>query len=213
MSATCALNPRMGIRPEPKAPTDARILIVDDQDQNIVLLKRILSRWGYDDVLSTTDSREVLGMVSSFEPDLLVLDLEMPTPNGYEVLNALAPANRGPVRLPILVVTADATPQARRRALGCGASDFLSTPLDFGEVRLRMRNLLENRWLQSKLAAQNGILEWRVAELTRDSSAGGSKLLDRLAATVEYRDDDIRPALAHGGPLVRGAIRGPADRR
>src|SRR4051794_39722667 len=91
--------------------TDARILVVDDQDSNVRLLERLLDRWGYTAVTLTTDSRQVAELYARNDPDLLVLDLQMPAPNGYELLEELQPSSNGVFR-PVLVLTADITREA-----------------------------------------------------------------------------------------------------
>jgi putative two-component system response regulator len=167
----------------------ARILIVDDQEANVMLLESLLEVSGFTDVASTSDSAKALELCASLEPDLLLLDLQMPPPDGFEVMSQLAPWRQGPARLPILVLTADATPETKRRALSAGATDFLSKPFDTTEVVLRIRNLLLTRLLQVELRDQNKLLEQRVQERTRELEEARLEVLDRLAFAAEYRDD------------------------
>src|SRR2546425_11437363 len=129
----------------------ARILVVDDQEGNVLLLNRILERAGYTNVVSTTDAREALPLFRSSQPDLIVLDLHMPHLDGYEIMEHLAIEVPEETYLPILVLTSDATPEAMHRALSMGARDFLHKPFDGLEVVLRIRNLLETRFLHLKL--------------------------------------------------------------
>jgi response regulator RpfG family c-di-GMP phosphodiesterase len=124
----------------------ARILIVDDEPANARLLERILRGAGYTELITLTDSREVEQAVSESPPDLILLDLRMPYLDGFEVLETLRPLlTRG--YLPVLVLTADVTREARERALSQGARDFLTKPLDATEVVLRVNNLVETRRL------------------------------------------------------------------
>lgn len=103
--------------------TDARILIVDDQTANIEILENLLLIKGYNQVKSTSDSREVLSIIKDFNRTLL-LDLMMPHVSGYDIMAQLK-AEKTSVRfMPILVLTADATPEAKKKALTEGASDF-----------------------------------------------------------------------------------------
>jgi DNA-binding response OmpR family regulator len=125
---------------------DAKILIVDDQDANVRLLERILKQAGYTGYRSLTDSRQVLAAYQEFQPDIVLLDLMMPHLDGLGVLEQLRPLSKDSY-MPILVLTADVTPEARRRALNAGAKDFLTKPLDAVEVLLRIKNLLETRFL------------------------------------------------------------------
>lgn len=172
--------------------THARILVVDDQPANVALLQRLLEQWGYDNVVTTTDSSEVVGLCREAEPDLILLDLHMPEPNGFEVLKRLGQLTQGQVRPPVLVVTADLASDARHRALSLGARDFLTNPFDHIEVELRVGNLLEMRRLQVELESQNEALAERVRERTRDLEEARFDVLDRLALAAEYRDDDTQ---------------------
>ena len=122
--------------------TEARILVIDDEDSNVRLLEAILRREGYANVVSTTDPRDALPLFSEFEPDLVLLDLMMPRMDGFQVMSELRREIPQDSYLPILVLTADVTRDARNRALEMGANDFLTKPLDNHEVTLSIRNLL-----------------------------------------------------------------------
>jgi signal transduction histidine kinase len=133
---------------------NAKILIVDDKVANIDVLEGLLGALGYLNFKSTTDPRLVSGLFKTFNPDLILLDLMMPHQNGFEVmeeLNSLIPHHS---YLPILVLTADITPEAKQRALSGGAKDFISKPFDLIEVGLRIKNLLEARFLHQQMEYQ-----------------------------------------------------------
>jgi len=166
-----------------------RILIVDDDLTNVSLLESMLRGVGATDVHSTTDSRETVDLVSTLKPDILLLDLRMPHPDGYEILDHLAPHREEEGYFPILVLTADATPEAMERALQAGALDFLTKPLNITEVLLRIRNLLHTRELYKKIQDYNLQLEKKVRERTSRLRDAHTEILDRLAHTAEYRDD------------------------
>src|SRR5580704_6704933 len=108
----------------------SRILIVDDQEANVLLLERLLQHAGYRNLLSLTDSRELLDQFRLHQPDLILLDLMMPKMDGYAVLKQLTGWLPSGAYLPILVVTADASRTARQKALSLGAKDFLTKPID-----------------------------------------------------------------------------------
>ena len=146
--------------------TTAKILIVDDQQANVRLLERILVTAGYRDLASTTDSRDVLEHYRTFQPDLILLDLLMPHLDGVAVLEELAKELPAGAFLPVLVLTADATLEAKRRALAAGAHDFLTKPFEQLEVVLRIHNLLNTRRLYLELEAQNRSLDQTVRERT-----------------------------------------------
>jgi len=169
---------------------NARLLIVDDQEANVVFLERILQRAGYKNLKSLTDPRMISSFYSIFQPDLILLDLHMPHLDGFAVMEQLAPAIPPGTYLPILVLTADITKEAKERALSIGAKDFLTKPFDPTEVLLRIVNLLETRFLHLKLQDQNQILEQRVRERTRELEEAQVEILDRLARAAEYRDDE-----------------------
>jgi signal transduction histidine kinase len=146
-------------------PTQARILVVDDEPANVRLLERMLAEAGYRQVKSTTDSRQVLALYGEFQPDLILLDLMMPHLDGIAVIQSLRIPED--VFLPILVLTADATSDAKKRALEAGAKDFLTKPFDRLEVLLRIRNLLDTRHLYLDLERHNRSLEQVVADRTQ----------------------------------------------
>lgn len=129
----------------------SRILIVDDQPANLRLLEALLGREGFTNVVSTTEPAQVLDLHAAFEPDLVLLDLMMPGLSGYALLERLERQRPPDEFRPVLVLTADATREAMRRALSLGAKDFLTKPFDPVEAMLRVWNLLETRLLHQRL--------------------------------------------------------------
>lgn len=170
----------------------ARILIVDDDEAVVVFLERVLTKHGYNRVTCTTDPRHALDLCAEIQPDLLLLDLRMPEMNGFDVLHALRPHITGEAQLPALILTGDVSQQTRREALAAGAKDFLTKPVDYLELLLRISNLLENRFLHLRLRHQNELLELEVLERTRELEEARIETLERLARTAEYRDDNTR---------------------
>lgn len=128
-----------------------RILIIDDEDANVLLLANLLEREGYADIHTITDSTEALAGYMQLQPDLVLLDLMMPEVDGFQLLEAFKRQDRPDEFRPILVLTADSTITARRRALALGAKDFVSKPFDVVEIGLRIANLLETRILYQRL--------------------------------------------------------------
>src|SRR5687768_13105523 len=137
----------------------ARLLIVDDQEGNVRLLEALLRRAGWAAIRALTDSRQALATVEDFAPDLILLDLHMPHLDGIGVLEQLRPCIPEDTFLPIIILTTDASKEAKQRALALGARDFVTKPFDTVEVVLRIENLLEARRLHQRLAAQNDHLE------------------------------------------------------
>jgi putative two-component system response regulator len=181
---------------------DGRILVVDDEPANVHLLERLLDRWGFVNVVSTTNSSQVVALYEEVRPDLLLLDLQMPDPNGFRVIELLAHEIHGATRLPVLVLTADAALEAKKKALAAGARDFLTKPFDPTEVQLRIRNLLETRRLQLQLEHHNETLEQRVAARTHDLDVARLETLERLALAGEYRDDNTHEHAQRVGRTV-----------
>ena len=140
----------------------ARVVIVDDEASNVRLLERILEMFGCESIFSTTDSRQALKLCLDSEPDIVLLDLHMPHVDGFTLINQLQEASTPEDYLPILVLTADITMETKRRALASGAKDLVTKPLDHSEVVLRIKNLLENRFLHQELHRQNEVLEEQV---------------------------------------------------
>lgn len=154
----------------------SRILIVDDQSANIDMLEGFLEMEGYVNVSSLTDSRMVMEFVDKSRPDLILLDLMMPFISGYEIMEQLKKKDPGDVFLPILVLTADITPEAKQKALTLGASDFLTKPFDLTEVGLRVNNLLLTGSLMQQLRNQNLILDEKVKMRTAELEQSNREL-------------------------------------
>lgn len=147
---------------------NSKILIVDDTPANIEVLDALLAIEGYKNISKTTDPREVIDLYLKFEPDLILLDLNMPYMSGFEVMEQLQQMVNHQIYLPILVLTADASDATKKKALAAGASDFLSKPFDLVEVSLRIENLLYTNYLYSQVRNQNLILEEKVKERTKE---------------------------------------------
>ena len=140
-----------------------KILIVDDQAANILLLDRILRGAGYDSVTSTMDSGKVCELHLLNRYDLILLDLQMPGMDGFQVMENLKQIEKGSY-LPVLVITA--MPDHKLRALKAGAKDFVSKPFDLAEVLLRVYNMLEVRLLhlETKKLYDRVVAEQKVSE-------------------------------------------------
>jgi signal transduction histidine kinase/DNA-binding response OmpR family regulator len=161
--------------------TDAAILVVDDEEANVDLLESMLADEGYTNVVSTRDARQAVALYHSFSPDLVLLDLHMPYLDGFGVLREIAQLTTPGDFVPVLVLTADITPEAKQRALSEGAKDFLTKPLDATEALLRIRNLLETRSLH--LEQQTARVAAETAEQRASFLAEASR---HLAASFDY---------------------------
>ena len=160
----------------------ARVLVVDDQEANVQLLEQLLQDAGYRNVTSTQSPGDVCALHLEHDYDLILLDLNMPLMDGFEVMAALLAAATD-VYLPVIVLTAE--PGHKLRALQAGAKDFISKPFDLLEVKTRIRNMLETGLLYRRLAEHNRSLEQTVQQRT-------SALLDseeRFRRLVELGSD------------------------
>ncbi|OLC65529.1 MAG: hypothetical protein AUG06_01240 [Actinobacteria bacterium 13_1_20CM_2_65_11] len=142
----------------PASGVAGRILIVDDEPANIYLLQSMLVETA-GEIRGLDDSRQVEHVFAEFEPDIVLLDLHMPDPDGLEVLRRLRSARQSLGFLPVIMLTGDTGKVARNSALILGADDFLTKPLDRDEVVLRVRNLLRTRQMYVDLARANAALE------------------------------------------------------
>jgi len=174
----------MQIDPATNVARDARILIVDDKEDNITALSQILGRAGYAICISITDPAEALAKFAAIQPDLLLLDWHMEPLSGLEFIEELKNRPLPGGMPPVVVLTADISPETRREALAVGATDFLSKPLDPSEVLLRIRNLLQARLQQRRLEDSRSELEAQVRERTVELEQTLSELrsVQRLAS-------------------------------
>jgi putative two-component system response regulator len=160
---------------------DARILVVDDQRINLEFAAHVLESAGYTNFETIEDSRDVVPNVEANGADLILCDLRMPRMDGYEVMKALEDVIPSNSYVPIVIITADVSIEARQRALSLGAKDFLIKPLDPTEMVLRIANLLETRSLHLRLQARSERLEDVVVQRTRALSSA----LERVKAMQE----------------------------
>ena len=167
---------------------NARILIIDDEPANVELLRRLLERSGFRRFETTNDPRDATALYVQFRPDLILLDLHMPHLDGLEVIDKLNEIVETSY-LPILMLTGDITAEARREALARGAKDFVNKPFDSDEVLLRIRTLLETRFLYLPIQSHNQMLEAKVRERTRELESAQIEIIERLARAAEFRDD------------------------
>lgn len=180
---------------------DARILIVDDQESNVLLLQRMLRGAGYTQVSWTREPKEVVDLHLAHDHDLILLDVQMPELDGFQVMEALR-SSPAATYLPVIVLTA--SPNHKLRALQAGAKDFISKPFDLLEVKTRIHNMLEVRLLYRQLEQYNQQLEktvqTRTAEL-RDSQERYRSLA--ALATDWYWEQNQTGSFTHvSGPVT-----------
>jgi formate hydrogenlyase transcriptional activator len=206
---------------------NAKILIVDDQQANVQLLEQMLGDAGYLSVSSTMHSTEVCGLYRENRYDLILLDLQMPGMDGFQVMEGLKAVEAGGY-VPVLVITAQ--PGHKLRALAAGAKDFISKPFDLVEAKTRIHNMLEVRLLYKKIENYSKDLELTVRERTgeltdaniqlreeiqerrrgeeslREANAEISELKDRLEAENSYLQQEVRSQYNFGEIIGHSAI-------
>ena len=179
----------------------ASILIVDDQESNVILLEQLLSDAGYSNVVSTMNPQEVPALHRKHHYDLILLDLQMPVMDGFQVMECLK-TNTADGYLPVLVLTAQ--PGHKLRALQAGARDFVSKPFDLIEVKTRIRNMLEVRLLYKRLEDYSKVLEQTVEERTAElrESEARYRSLTELASDWYWEQDENMKFTKVSGPVL-----------
>ena len=198
------------------SPSDilhGKMLIVDDKEINILLLERMLRVAGYVCITSTLNPSEVCALHMKNHYDLILLDLQMPGMDGFEVMEALKEIEPEGY-LPVLVITAE--PGHKLRAFEAGAKDFISKPFELAEVLARVHNMLEVRLLNEKLHSYNDVLERQLREqatllaishsLVSTPILQPGLILDQLQMIIEY--DRGALFVVEGSELVSLATRG-----
>lgn len=136
-----------------RPPSDARILAIDDEPANLALVEAVLRREGYRHFEALSEPRLAADRHLAFQPDLVLLDLMMPSINGYALLDSLGRLTGADDLVPVMVLTADTSIEAKRRALALGARDIVTKPFDVFEFALRVANLIELRMMFKQLKA------------------------------------------------------------
>ncbi|MCW8916860.1 MAG: response regulator [Magnetovibrio sp.] len=168
---------------------DARILVVDDNLTNVVLLQKLLEAEGYTLVDGITDPREVFPKYEEEPYDLILLDIRMPHMDGYQVMHKMNEIYNGTVP-PIMVLTAQTDMDTKLKALGAGAQDFLHKPFDRVEAMTRIRNIIHVHMLHKQILRQNEELEEKVKERTQELEETRLEVVRRLGRAAEYKDNE-----------------------
>jgi len=186
---------------DPAQIFQASLLIVDDQEANVLLLEEMLREAGYAHVASTMDPHEVCALHRKNRYDLILLDLQMPGMDGFQVMEGLK-TNDADSYLPVLVITAQ--PGHKLRALLAGARDFVAKPFDLVEVKTRIRNMLEVRLLYKKLESYSKELEQAVRDRTAElrESEARYRSLTELASDWYWEQDENGKFSKVSGPVL-----------
>ncbi|MCB2181022.1 MAG: response regulator [Desulfobulbaceae bacterium] len=168
---------------------NSRILIVDDNATSVELLEKTISSAGYTSILSITDPRHAKEIYQAYGPHLVLLDINMPYLNGFEVMEQFKHIEQDSY-IPVLVLTAQHDEATRLRALAAGAQDFLTKPFNKTETLTRIRNMLRIRRLHNRVRFYNQILEKKVQERTIELHNTRLEIIRRLGQAAEYRDNE-----------------------
>ncbi len=167
----------------------ANILIVDDESANVRLMEKILQRYGYQSIHTTTDPMAVEALCEKIRFDAFLIDIRMPRLDGFQLMTLLQQKFVNDY-LPVLVFTAQTDMQTRLKALELGAKDFLTKPFDQLEAVTRIRNLLEVRLMHNRVREQNRLLEEQVRLRTAELYQTRQEVIRRLGLAAEYRDNE-----------------------
>ncbi|HEX2081276.1 MAG TPA: hybrid sensor histidine kinase/response regulator [Longimicrobium sp.] len=199
------------------------LLLVDDEEANLDLLEVLLRDDGYDGIVRTSDARQAMPLWERHAPDLVLLDLHMPWRDGFSILDDIRTRTPPDDYRPVLVLTADATPEAKERALSSGAKDFLNKPIDATEALLRVHNLLETRVLyreqrRARQAAELLAEASRVLNASFDAATAVAQLArlvvprvaDCCAVDLFHAEGAVRAGAAHADAAEEARLRAAA---
>jgi putative two-component system response regulator len=170
-------------------PNTERILVVDDEPTNLKLLDKMLRGQNYQDLVLVDDPREVIPLYRAARPDLILLDINMPHLDGYQVMEQLK-ALKDPLLPPIVILTAQHGKDYLLRALASGARDFITKPFDRNELLMRVRNLLDAQLAHRLMHDQKKVLEGMVRARTEELRSTRLQVVQRLGMAAEYRDEE-----------------------
>lgn len=166
-----------------------RVMIVDDEPINIKLIQKFLHGAGYQDFVTSTESRQAVDLVRSAEPDIVILDVVMPEVSGLDILQSIR-SDRNASHVPVLIITASTDEETKISALEHGATDFLHKPVKPTELLPRVRNALALKSHHDQMAAYSKRLETEVAQRTADLAQSREEVIHVLACAAEYRDQE-----------------------
>ena len=172
----------------PENLKDATVVLVDDTPANLRLLESSMKAFGLRNVKAFSDSAAALLWLQNTPWDLLVLDLDMPAPDGFDILKALDARDRS--AMPIIIVSALSRPEDRRKGLSLGANDYICKPLDLPELLLRVRSTLELAIATQALSVERDRLEETVQKRTAQLSSSYQSIIGMLSRAAGYRENE-----------------------
>lgn len=184
------------------------ILIVDDEPANLKLLERLLNLQGYHKLRLVQDPRETVAAYQAMRPSLILLDINMPHLDGYQVIERLR-ALGDPLLPPIVILTAQYDREHLLKALEAGARDMIAKPFDRSELLMRVRNLLDAQLAHRLVFDQKAVLEDMVRARTEELWQTRLQIVQRLGKAAEYRDEETGShilRMSHACALIARAI-------
>jgi putative two-component system response regulator len=179
-----------------------KVLIVDDEPLMIQVVAEHLRQAGYRNLVSTDQSSRAIGLIIAEQPDVILLDIQMPVINGLDILDEVAGCQTT-AGIPVIVLTASTDDDLKLKALRLGATDFLQKPVHGGELVARLRNILMAKAYQDHLRDQSHVLETAVRQRTAALEASPRELIHCLARAAEFRDDDTGQHIIRVGRYAR----------
>ena len=184
------------------AAKSSKIMIVDDEQTNVLVVERFLYLAGYRRFVTTTDSTKAMDMVDREKPDIILLDIMMPDVSGLDILRELR-ASEQHKQLPVIVLTASSDPQTKSECLELRATDFLNKPVDQHDLLPRVRNALIVKAHLDNLADTARRLEIQVRHRTAELIASRQEVILCLARAAEFRDNETGMHVVRVGRYVR----------
>ena len=181
----------------PEHLKNAAVVLVDDTPANLRLLESSMKAFGLGNLRAFSDSAEALDWLQRMPWDLLLLDLDMPAPNGFDILESLSQRNR--YVAPIIIVSALSRPEDRYKGLSLGANDYICKPLDLPEMLLRIRNNLELAMANSALQTQHDQLEEAVQVRTSQLRSSYQSIISMLCRAAGYKENETGGHVLHTG--------------
>ncbi len=180
----------------------ARILIVDDDQLTIDVVRRYLNIGGYENIISTDHAGQALPLIGLHRPDVVLLDIQMPAINGLEILTAVR-TDSALSHIPVLILTGNSDSQTKLVALQAGATDLLAKPVHGEELLARLGNILKVKAYQDRLWRYSEELEEAVRRRTAELEASRLDVIHCLARAAEFRDDDTGQHVVRVGRYAR----------
>lgn len=179
----------------------SRILIVDDELQNVKVVRKYLSGSGYTNLHSATDPTDAMELIREGSPDLVLLDIVMPVISGIDILHAMS-VNQELQQIPVIVLTETSDLKIKQVCLELGAADFLAKPVDPTDLLPRVRTMLLNKQYRDQAARHAEELEQQVQQRTAELAASREEVVRCLARAGEFRDDDTGHHVLRVGKYV-----------